>query len=141
MDTSQTKGEDPSCSDFACLYEANYKQIFNYFLYGTSDVEIALDLTSETFFKALRAWPRFEQKEARPATWLFKIASRELAMYYRKRRRWKSSMLSFDEESGAVRAAANQQELLATHREIENYEEFLGLSELIRKLPPKQREV
>jgi len=62
MDTSQIQGKAPSFGSFACLYEANYKRIFNYFLYGTSDIEIALDLTSDTFFKALQAWPRFEEK-------------------------------------------------------------------------------
>jgi RNA polymerase sigma-70 factor (ECF subfamily) len=141
MDTRQTQSETPASGDFSCLYEANYKRIFNYFLYGTTDIETSLDLTSDTFFKALRAWPRFEQKGATPTTWLFKIASRELAMYYRKKGRWKSSMLSFDEEVTSVHAAVNRQELLMTQRDIENCEEFLALSELIRNLPAKYREV
>lgn len=141
MDTRQTKGETRASGDFSCLYEANYKRIFNYFLYGTSDIETALDLTSDTFFKALRAWPRFEQKGATPTTWLFKIASRELAMYYRKRGRSKTSFLCFDEEITAVRAAVDREELVSAQRAIENSEEFLALSELIKNLPAKYREV
>lgn len=141
MGTRQTQSITPAPGDFSCLYEENYKRIFNYFLYGASDVETALDLTSDTFFKALRAWSRFEQKEATPTTWLFKIASRELAMYYRKMGRRKSSVLSFDEEVTAVRAAVPRQELLTAQRDIENCEEFLALSELIRNLPAKYREV
>ena len=44
---------------FALLYEENYLRVFNYILSSVAEVETALDLTSETFFKALRALPRY----------------------------------------------------------------------------------
>ena len=69
---------------FSRLYKLNYKRIFNYILYSTGDIEISLDLTSETFFKALRAIHRFDRRKGSFTAWLYAIASREIAMHYRR---------------------------------------------------------
>ncbi len=128
-------------TDFSTLYEANYRHVFNYILYGTGEVETALDLTSETFFKALRAWPKFEHRGASSTAWLLKIASRELAMFYRRQRRSKISPLSFSEEVVHVRNNVNESEVRDALRELESRDEFAMLSPLIRKLPFKYRQV
>lgn len=127
-------------TDFSSLYEENYRRIFNYFLYGAGEIEAALDLTSDTFFKALRAWPRFENRGASPVTWLFKIASRELAMYFRKRGRT-AITVSYDDEIANIRECVQESDLAVAQSEIDNCEEFLALSELMKRLPPRYREV
>ncbi len=129
--------------DFSALYEQNYKRIFNYILYGTGNIETAMDLSSETFLKALRAWPRFEHRGVPPVAWLLKIASRELAMFYRRQGRLKrfAPLLEFNEEVAGVRRQVVEAEVLAARRELDNREDFMVLSPLIRKLSTKYREV
>ncbi len=137
------ESEDCQPIDFSRLYEENYSRVFSYILSGTSDVDTAMDLTSETFFKALRAWPRFEHKGVPPIAWLLKIASRELAMFYRRQgrlKRW-APMLEFTEEVAAVRERVVNDEVRAAQRELESRDDFMVLSPLIRKLSPKYREV
>ncbi|MBN2169074.1 MAG: sigma-70 family RNA polymerase sigma factor [Actinobacteria bacterium] len=135
-------GDDPTAG-FSELYEANYKKIFNYMLCGTGNVETAMDLTSDSFFKALRAWPRFEHRGVPPAAWLFKIASRELTMFYRRQGRLKrfAAPLEFNEAAAAVRGSINGDEVEAAKREVDSRDEFMDLSSIIRKLPGKYREV
>ena len=130
-------------SEFSHLYEENYKRVFNYILYGTSDVETAMDLTSETFFKAFRAWPRFEDKGVAPTAWFLKIASRELAMFYR-RQGWLKRLapsLEFTEETAGVRRYVGDEEIRAAQREFGRQDDLMALAPLIKKLPAKYREV
>lgn len=125
--------------EFSDVYKSDCKKIYNYILYNTGNVEDALDLTSDTFFKALRAWPRYKQRNGSPTAWLFKIASRELAMYYRKKQ--KSVSLEYSQEGIEIREELGSQLLSAAQIEIDNRDDFMSLSASIRKLPLKYREV
>lgn len=138
-----TDSADNTRPDFSALYEENYKRIFNYILYGTGNIDTAMDLTSETFFKALRAWPGFEHRGVPPVAWLLKIASRELAMFYRSQGRLKrfAPALEFKEEVAGVRRQVVEAEVLAARRELDSREDFLVLAPLIKKLSSKYREV
>lgn len=129
--------------EFKQLYENNHKKIFNFILYGTGNVEDAMDLTSETFLKALKAWPRFEYRGVSPTSWLFKIASRELAAYYRKRSKLKLFEPSneFHENASEVRKHIIESEILSVQQAFENRDNFMYLSSIIRKLPVKYRVV
>lgn len=130
-------------SEFSHLYEENYRRVFNYILYGTSDFETAMDLTSETFFKAFRAWPRFEDKGVAPTAWFLKIASRELAMFYRRQGRLKrlAPTLEFTEETAGVRWYVHDDEVRTAQQEFESRDDLMALAPLIKKLPAKHREV
>lgn len=136
-------GDGDRADGFSELYKDNYKGIFNYHLYGTGDVEAAMDLTSQTFFKAFRAWPRFEYKGIPPSAWLYKIASRELAMFYRRQGRLRRlfATVEFSEETALVREHTVEEEVLAAKREVERREEFMVLSPVIRRMPEKYRVV
>jgi RNA polymerase sigma-70 factor (ECF subfamily) len=51
----------------------------------TADTEVALDLWAETFAQAVTGSKRFRGgTEAEEAAWLYTIAKRQLALYYRK---------------------------------------------------------
>lgn len=67
---------------FCRLYEANYSAILNYIYRRALNVEIAEELTSNTFFKALRALPKY-RKKAPFRAWLYRIATNEIRMYRR----------------------------------------------------------
>jgi len=134
--------EDPGA--FAQLYERNYDRIFNYILYSTGDVEASLDLTSETFFKALRALDRYDRHKGTFTAWLYAIASREVAMHFRRLgriRRHTASRLSFTVEAEEIRRGIPSEDVEDTRRELERCEDFLVISPLLRALAPRYREV
>lgn len=71
---------------FGQLYEANYSRILNYIYHRTLSVAIAEELTSNTFFKALRALPKYRPRAPFHA-WLYRIATNEIRIHRRSQRR------------------------------------------------------
>jgi RNA polymerase sigma-70 factor, ECF subfamily len=72
--------------DFEAVYQTELPRVYNFFCYHIGDDQIAEDLTAETFEKAWRNRERYRQDLASFTTWLFTLARRVAADYYRKRR-------------------------------------------------------
>lgn len=76
---------------FEALYRKYVAHVYTYALYQTRDRQDAEDLTEETFLRAFRALPRFDERGAGPAStfraWLFRIARNALANERRADRR------------------------------------------------------
>jgi RNA polymerase sigma-70 factor (ECF subfamily) len=76
---------DPAA--FGELYEAHYTAILNYLYRRTLSAAVAEELTSNTFFKALRGLPAFHSRPAvRFRAWLYRIATNEAGMHWRSLR-------------------------------------------------------
>jgi RNA polymerase sigma-70 factor, ECF subfamily len=72
-------------SAFSHVYQAKSEEILVFFLRRTFDVELARDLTAETFALAFEHRRKFRgNTDAEAAAWLFSIARRQLARYIRK---------------------------------------------------------
>lgn len=72
---------------FITLYERDAEAMLLFFTRRTFDVEVALDLTAETFAQAWRGWPRVRLDSAEEVRgWLFTIARRQLGQYWRRGR-------------------------------------------------------
>jgi RNA polymerase sigma-70 factor (ECF subfamily) len=69
---------------FGILYEKYHRQIFVFVFRRTGDEDIAGDLVSDAFLKAMVALPKYESKGLPFSAWLFRIALNEVNMYYRK---------------------------------------------------------
>lgn len=70
---------------FARFYDEHAHSLLAYLARRVYDPEAAYDLTAESFARAFNARGRFRGSTDREAAaWLFKIASRELARYFRK---------------------------------------------------------
>ena len=72
---------------FSRLYEAESEPVLMFLTRRTFDVEIAVELTAETFAVALDSWQALrqlapEQKRA----WLFTVARRRWSVYLRRAR-------------------------------------------------------
>ncbi len=67
----QARDGDPQA--FAALYDRYLQQVYRYVYYRIREVEEAEDVTSEVFFRALRAMPRYEPRQPFLA-WLYRIA-------------------------------------------------------------------
>jgi RNA polymerase sigma-70 factor (ECF subfamily) len=68
---------------FAAFYEQYLPKIFNYISYRVNDKQVAEDLTSAIFEKALTKFKTFDAEKAAFSTWIFTIARNMLIDHYR----------------------------------------------------------
>lgn len=71
---------------FGELYSRYYSRVYAYVYSRTSNRENAEDITSDTFLLAFEKLDRYEWRNLPFGAWLFRIASNQVAMYYRKAR-------------------------------------------------------
>jgi RNA polymerase sigma factor (sigma-70 family) len=75
--------EEPG--SFSTLYEAHAEELLAFLARRCFDVEVAVDLTAETFAQALAGRRRFRgATESEAVAWLFGIARRQLGKYFRR---------------------------------------------------------
>lgn len=125
---------DPNA--FADFYSAYAERVLRFMVRRLLDVEIALDLMSETFAKALQRRRQFRGSTvAEEQAWLFAIASSELSRFWRRGK---------VERKALSRIGVTVPEL-ADH-ELERIEERVGvqaiagaLREEMKRLTPDQR--
>lgn len=73
--------EDPR--SFEPLYNKYYEQIFRYIYQRMDDKEMAHDITSQVFLKALNNIQKYEYRGVPFASWLYRIAKSELYQSFR----------------------------------------------------------
>lgn len=72
-------------ADFTALYRENAEAVLSFFAKRTTEPQVALDLTAETFAQAFAGRRRFRGRSDEQArAWLFAIASNLLAAFSRK---------------------------------------------------------
>ncbi len=105
-------------------------------------METALDITAETFFKALKNIRSFRWRNISFSAWLYKIASNEINGYFRK---GFYRVVSLDDlrEKGfqPVSPRELEEELLAAQEALQKQQAFLLCREKISQLPLKYQEV
>jgi RNA polymerase sigma-70 factor (ECF subfamily) len=70
---------------FAGFYEEHVESLLAYVMRRVWDVDVALDLTAESFAQAYLGRRRFRgSTEAEAAGWLYGITRRQLALYFRR---------------------------------------------------------
>lgn len=73
---------DPAA--FAVLYEKYFNQIFMFLLRRVETKEIADDLCSQVFLKAMNYLPKYQHRGLPFSSWLFRIARNELYSAFEK---------------------------------------------------------
>lgn len=71
---------------FGQLYDLYFPRIYSYICRRTGDQASAEDLTSETFFKALRSIGQYRYTGQPFSAWLFRIATNVLTDHFRRQR-------------------------------------------------------
>jgi RNA polymerase sigma factor (sigma-70 family) len=69
---------------FADVAERNLDGVHRYLTHLTGNRDLAEDLTSATFERALRDWPRYDPTRATPTVWLIEVARRVALDHFRK---------------------------------------------------------
>lgn len=79
---------------FAAIYDHYFPRVYNYARYRVRDAQIAEDITSQVFERALRKIGSYRPEQGAFAHWLFAIARNAVRDHYRSKRRWR--WLPFD---------------------------------------------
>jgi RNA polymerase sigma-70 factor (ECF subfamily) len=124
------------------LFERTYSRILNYIYSRTLNVALAEELTSNTYYKALNALPRYKPN-APFLSWLFRIATNEIRIYHRKervRKRILEKHQVFGELSRITFPSLSQSGIDSGDLQ-EKMEEHFKLHNLICRLPEKYQSV
>lgn len=132
--------EDPEA--FGILFDAYYRPIFNYILKRVAHFEVAEDLTSEVFYKAVKSIWKFRWRHISFKVWLYRIANNQIIDWYRTKKH--ISLDRLQEESGFDLADVRrfEKELLeAEEKKLSQEIDFVTLHSGITELPSKYQEV
>ncbi len=121
---------------FGLLYDRYYSVVLNYIYRRTLDVALAEELTSNSFFNALRALGRYENR-GKFLAWLYRIAGNEIRLNWRARRKQHEDEARWRAELGRLRFATDP--AIATEEVEEQARQFARLHEALGRLPERYR--
>ncbi len=128
--------KDPEA--FGELYEQNYVRIFGYILRRIANIELAQDITSETFCKAFDKLGQFRWRNVPFSAWLYRIAGNEVANHYRQNGHHPIPLDEIREPTTIIDPPA---EMIEAQDELSQHQDFLHLQGKIARLPIKYQEV
>jgi RNA polymerase sigma-70 factor (ECF subfamily) len=116
---------------FGQLYRHYVKRIYNYHYRHTGNIVEAEDLTSQTFYRALRAINKYRHQGIPFQAWLFRIAHNLVVNWYRDhgRQKW----VSIDNVDPLL------SEAYSPHAQLETAEERQLLLDVIETLPEDRK--
>lgn len=133
---------DPT--QFGVLFDRYYDEIFGYLLKRSGNFAVAQDLASQTFESALRSVQRFRWRGVALKSWLYRIASNELASYFRASQRFPESLDRAVDLFGADPVSAlpdGLSEALAAERDRAHRQDIVLVWQALQVLPVKYQEV
>jgi RNA polymerase sigma-70 factor, ECF subfamily len=123
---------------FGRLYDRYYSIILNYVYHRTLDIALAEELTSNTFFNALRSLGRYTNC-GKFAAWLYSIAGNEIRLSWRRRRnqcnvqdRWRNELQRIQFTCGS---------LLPLDEAEERASQFARIHKALSRLPERYQAV
>ena len=90
------RGKDSLPSEFESWYVEYQSAVYRYVRFRVATREVAEDVTSVVFMKALRAFGRYDASRASPKTWLLRIARNAVTDHLRSLKRKGSLHVSLD---------------------------------------------
>jgi len=126
---------------FGRLFDRYHDEIFNYILHRTANVELAKDLTAETFYRVLQKLWTFRWQNVRFSAWLFRVASNEVNGHFRKYKNFKTLPLDDSDTRMNMISQENRHEMERASKEMREYLLFENLHQAISLLKVKYQEV
>ena len=118
---------------FAELYEEYLDKVFRYIKYKVNNIQLAEDLTSTVFEKALANFSKYSNDKASFSTWIFSIAHNVVIDHYRVNR--KRQTVSLEEVTDRSSSALSPEE------ELERKDERERLSVCLAELSQEEQEI
>jgi RNA polymerase sigma-70 factor (ECF subfamily) len=125
---------------FAALYDRYYSPIFGYVLVRVAKLDVAQDITSEVFFKALISIKRYRWRGVQFSTWLYRIANHEIANHYRANGHG-LALVERVAEAASFTFEAPEEEMEDAEQTLSRYQVFLEAQKRIARLPLKYQQV
>lgn len=104
---------------FEDWYDQHRSTVYRYVRFRVATREVAEDVTSEVFLKALRSYERYDPSRASPRTWLLRIARNAVTDHLRSLRRRGSLHVSLDRVPDLVSDAPSQEERVLRQERIQ----------------------
>lgn len=117
-------------ASFGLLYDFYFDKIYRFIYYKVFSQDIAEDLTSDTFLKALEKIGSFNKEKGSFNSWLYQIARNTVIDYYRT----KKDNLPIDDAF----------DLPVENRTVEQLDALAGLAKIeayLKQLPARSREI
>lgn len=116
---------------FDYIYERYMNQIFQYVMYRVYNREIAEDIVSVVFFKAMKNLHLFKWRKIPFSAWLYRIAFNEICNYSKKEKKQEKIRKSMEKEESD------------TFYEMQHGEEktFKFVHEYLKKLPMRDQDI
>jgi RNA polymerase sigma-70 factor (ECF subfamily) len=125
---------------FGLLYDEYYPKILGYVIRRTANIEIAKDITSEVFLKALHTIKRFQWRNIPFSAYLYRIAENKIINGYNHNKQL--NLLKKEMEVLAIATGANDNdEITRIEADMQKHEDYLLLHRCIVKLPHIYQEV
>ena len=110
-----------------------FDEIYGYVFKRTSSEEIAMDITQEIFVNMLQSLDYYDSLRSSFRTWLYQIAKRRIADYYRSKDYQEDRLLGMDAEF--------TEKLVSNFRDAEAAVELGEIIDFIERLDSKKREI
>jgi RNA polymerase sigma-70 factor (ECF subfamily) len=126
---------------FSELFKLYYKQIFGYIIRRTGSFDDAADIAADTFLKAFHNINNFRYTGISVKIWLYRIATNEVNLYFRKKQKHTSifeRIITEDQDIFRNYIAEDRKEI---ESEIQKHDQFLSVLKELRALPVKYQEV
>lgn len=136
----QKAKSDPKA--FGALYDRYYAKIFHWVLLRVAQVDAACDITSETFYKALKNLGKFTWCDISFSAWLYRIATSQIADWYRGESKCISLDRLIDQSGWEPEDKQNvEEEIIRAEESLGRHKKFLAVQKLIAALDIKYQEV
>lgn len=119
---------------FGPLYEKYFERVFLYIFKKVTDEDTTGDICQMVFLKAMMNIEKYEDRGVPFGAWLFRIASNEVNMYFRKSK--KTHVVEI-EESGLI-DMIKEMEVGDNYEDIERQEKLI---EILNQLKPEHTEL
>lgn len=126
----QPMPEAPLPRDFASWYVEYQSAVYRYVRFRVATREVAEDVTSVVFMKALRSFDRYDSSKASPKTWLLRIARNAVTDHLRSLKRRGSLHVSLDRIPDLVADVPSHEERVIKQERIQR---LLNGSQTLRK--------
>lgn len=130
---------DPA--EFSELFRIYHAPIFGYIFRRTGDFEEAADITADTFLKAFQHIRQFTYRGIAVKVWLYRIASNEINLFYRQRKKHNAIFDKVDIFNRDLFIQFIDQDKQEMEAELKKHEQFTSILKALKSLPPKYQEV
>jgi RNA polymerase sigma factor (sigma-70 family) len=127
--------------EFSEVFKLYYKPIFGYILRRTGNFDDTADIAAETFLKTCTHINRFSYKGISIKVWLYRIATNEVNLYFRRNQKHSSVFERIDFGNKNLFDNYLEEDRKNLEAELLKHDQFNKILKVLKTLPEKYQEV